>query len=625
MKTAWWAYWLLAAVAGAGAAELTFPRLEHEPGRAGIRVEGAPGDYEIQATTNLEFGWKGETNLVIGAEGYAETDVPFSGRSYLCFRAVGTQTPTGGVPQVRLSTSGAAFSPELGIDAGLLSAMHWAWSDGTTSTNHPEAEKPFGMAGAREQALFVDPAAALTSINLGFDGSDGGESTPLPHRAPQGVTSVQFDQPPTGLRYFAASYNLLTNMLDFRGAVQLEAVECFQASTLQHVVLTNLPSLKRVCLEDADLQELDLSGNPGLEDLRGALNGYTEIRVERGTGPAIWHWCTRDNPQITQSFQDVMTNFFALRELFIWRDNQSGHLSLVSTNLESLVASGNRYESFDLTGKDRMIHCDLADNRLTNAAIGGCVSLRELYLQGNRLGTEQIDGILAFLDESAPMVANVDLHQNAELPSGAGYAHCSNLIARGVAVSVDWPDTTDGATNAAGGADCITFVTDSRQPHMEIQTGNGTPTNLVWHWGDGRITRGVRLADHDFGAEGVWTNYVQVQPASCATYFGARIGAVYQGIRAVRGASNFPALSFLYLFQESLEELDLSGCANLVQLHLAGNPASTETCDQWFIDLDAAVVGSVSNADFFYPPVRSAASDAAWSNLVGKGYAMHPM
>ena len=38
--------------------------------------------------------------------------------------------------------------------------------------------------------------------------------------------------------------------------------------------MANLPSLKRVCFEDCDLQELDLSGDPNLEDVRAAINGY---------------------------------------------------------------------------------------------------------------------------------------------------------------------------------------------------------------------------------------------------------------------------------------------------------------------------------------------------------------
>jgi hypothetical protein len=44
------------------------------------------------------------------------------------------------------------------------------------------------------------------------------------------------------------------------------------------------------------------AGNPNLGDVRGALNAFTNIVVGQGTGPNLWHWCTRDNPQLTQRF-----------------------------------------------------------------------------------------------------------------------------------------------------------------------------------------------------------------------------------------------------------------------------------------------------------------------------------
>jgi hypothetical protein len=132
--------------------------------------------------------------------------------------------------------------------------------------------------------------------------------------------------------------------------------------------------------------------------------------------------------------------------------------------------------------------------------------------------------------------------------------------------------------------------------------------------------------NHNFGTAGRHTNYVQVLPASSVSYFGAQGGTTDQGISAVYGASNFPNLNYLFLFNESLIELSLAGCSQLTQLHLANNPVPIAVCDQWFIDLAQAVTGSVSNADFYYPASkRSNASDAAWSILVGKGFSMHPL
>ena len=595
-------------------------------GHAGVQLNVLPGDYTIWTTTNLNGTWTPATNLVVGAAGSTNAALPFLGRTHLYIRAQGFATPTGMPDTVRFRTLGSAFEPAIAIDAPLLESLLWSWSDHTCSSNQTEPSKDFGAAAERVQFLSVQPADALVAINLGFDSSDGGESTPLPHRPPQNVSAVVFPQPLPALRYFAASGNPLTNTLDFSRCPALEAVECYETFTLRHVVLTNLPALKRVCLEEADLQALDLSGNPALEDLRGALNAYTEIRVDRGTGPNIWHWCTRDNPQLTQSFQDIMTNFFALRELFIWNDNQSGHLSLVSTNLQYLQAADNAYTSADLSGKSTLLDCVLSGNRLTNLVLDGCTSLQILDAHANQLGTAALDAVLEFLDTSAPALYSVDLAQNAQIPSAAGYAHYSNLVGRGVSVYVDWPSMFDDRTNAPGGPDAITFVTTSAHPHLEIQLLNGSATNLLWHWGDGRIDRGTWTADRDFGSPGVRTNYVEVQPPAAVTFFGADQAYSGQGIRAVYNASNFPALNYLYLYQQDLEELSLAGCSALVQLHLAGNPVSTATCDQWFLDLDAAVTGTVENADFYFPAAApSAASAPARSNLAAKGYTLHPL
>lgn len=444
------------------------------------------------------------------------------------------------------------------------------------------------------------------------------------HRQGQNVSAVVFPRPLTQLRCWGASNNPNLTSLDFTGFSALEYIECYQTSNLRQVTVSNLPSLKRACFEDCDLQTLDLSGCPNLGDLRGALNSYTGITIGNGTGPNIWHWCTRDNPQITQRFADIMGNFTALRELYIWNDNQDGTLAVGSHVLTEVVAYNNRFTGANLGGQPHMWNCQLSNNRLAAIDLTGCAALGFLDLSHNQLDSAALDSVLATLDSDAPHLVSADLSDNAQPPGPAGLAHYANLTARGAGVLIDFPPANDGRLEAAGGANAITFVTNSRDPNMEIRLNNPAAT-VTWHFGDGTVITGSRIVRHDFGTAAEHTNYVEVDPPGAVTYFGARRDLTNQGIVQVLGAANFPNLDFLFLYQENVTTLSIAGCSALRQLHLAANPVSSAVCDQWFIDLDAAVTGPVTGADFFYPSAaRTSASDGAWASLVAKGFVMWP-
>ncbi|MCL4178806.1 MAG: hypothetical protein KJ072_13830 [Verrucomicrobia bacterium] len=588
---------------------------------ASLTLIAPPGDYLIQTSSSMLDSWRNETNVTVVNGNSVNLMLPIEGRSTLFIRAEAYWPPN----EVIFQTLGDSFEPEILCEGDGSPLVRWTWSDGTTSIDYPVAFKDFGSPAPRLEHLATYEPNVLTAINLGFDGADGGDLLPLNQRPPQNVGAVSFPYPLTRLKYWASSYNPITNTLDFTGFASLESIELFKCTPLQQVKVSNLQSLQRIVVEDCNLQELDLSGNPSLGDVRCAENAFTNIVLGGGTGPNIWHWCTRDNPQLTQQFQEVMTNFFSLREFWSWNNNQGGSLSFVSSNLNTVWAYENDYTSLDLTGHRNLQSVLMSDNSLTNILIGESPVLREFDAHDNQLTTGVLDSLLALLDTSAPRLTFVNLSQNSEPPSATGFAHYSNLVARGVVAFVDWPESNDGRLNVPGGPQAITFVTGSRHPHLEIRTQSGTPVNITWHWGDGTITRGALVADHDFGTAGVYTNYVEVSPPGAVTYFGAPRTAPGQGITAVYGAANFPSLNFLYLYQENVTELSLAGCANLRQLHLAANPVSEAVCDQWFIDLDAAVTGPVTAADFWYPAnKRTSASDAAWTSLVQKGFVMRP-
>ena len=273
---------------------------------------------------------------------------------------------------------------------------------------------------------------------MGFDASDGGEATPLNPFAPQNITAVIFPTPLIGLRYWASSYAPITNTLDFSGFTSLEAIECFHCTNLPHVVVNNLPSLRRLCLEECPLQELNISGNPNLEDVRGAVSGYTNVVVGGGTGPKIWHWCTRFNEQLRQNLTEVMTNFYSLQELWIWNDHQTDALTVVSTNLTDVEFQNNYYEFADFNHQTNLNSCLAENNSLTNLVLTGCARLQYLDASQNQFSTEALDGILATLN-TVPAIQYVNLANNPAKPSPAGYSNYTNLLNRGVEIYVDPP------------------------------------------------------------------------------------------------------------------------------------------------------------------------------------------
>jgi hypothetical protein len=350
---------------------------------------------------------------------------------------------------VQFQTLGSSFSPAAYCSTTPRTFL-WNWSDGTTSTDNPVGSIDFGFSGDRTQYLTIDPPGAVTNINIGYDASDWGDSNNIILRPAQNVGAVYFLQPLTNLQFWGSSYSPITNTLDFSGFTALQDIECWHCGPLQHVVVANLPSLRRVCFEACDLQELDVTGDPNLEEIRAALNSFDEVRIGGGTGPKVWHFCVRENLMIKQDFQEIMTNFYSLREPWYWDTGQSGALKFVSTNLTDVEVFDNRYEVADFSGQSNMTICLVYNNNLTNLIIDGCTALQDFEAENNNLPGEVLDSILAALDTSCPAISFVDLSQNPGIPSAAGYIHYVNLTNRGVTVNADWPAYTGPVLGMVG-------------------------------------------------------------------------------------------------------------------------------------------------------------------------------
>jgi hypothetical protein len=302
-------------------------------------VEASPGSYLLESSPNLLL-WSDLATVDIGASCEAQVRCELTEGESLFLRAIRQEA----WDCVSIGTQGAAFSPRIECSGSESPVIRWAFDGGTTSSAYPEATIDYGTAAARTHVLTVRPPARLTELNLGYDGGDGG-TAPVDYIAPQDVTSISFPHPIETLRVFCASNNTALTSLDLSAQSGLEIVECYCTSNLRNVKVAGLANVRRLCFEDCDLDALDISGCPALEDLRGAVNSYTRIDVGGGTGPNIWHWCTRDNPQLQQEFCDFMGSFTSMRELYIWNDNQHGVFKIGSHVLTELLAAQNHYTS----------------------------------------------------------------------------------------------------------------------------------------------------------------------------------------------------------------------------------------------------------------------------------------
>ena len=351
------------------------------------------------------------------------------------------QVPLMSSGYVIFTTEGGSFSPVITVSGN--PSILWTWADGTTSSS-TAPQKNYGTPARRINKLKVTPWSALQRINIGYDGGDDGSNL-IEHVPDQQVSSVRgLHLVAPYLAQWCSSYNRITS-LDFCNFKNLETIECYLSQQLRSVALKNTPKLRRACFEDCNLQSLDVSGSPNLEDLRGALNNYPTINFGN-IGAHVWHICVRDNPQLTnRSIFADLANFPNLSELLIWNDNQTGVLRIPathSTNRVYIAADGNQYTSLDLSGALTNIYShavvNLQDNQLSAVTIDGCCQINELNLMNNQLSAATLDTLLTTLDalgKSSDHIGEgerllVDLRGNA-VPGDTGCDHARNLVDKG--------------------------------------------------------------------------------------------------------------------------------------------------------------------------------------------------
>ncbi len=339
------------------------------------------------------------------------------------------QTPGANVTFI---TTGSSFSPIITVTGN--PKIQWIFGDGSTSDSASPTVN-FGSNEIRANTLVVTPWSAVTKINIGYDGSDGGV-TPGPNTIEnleqQNLIAVAgLENVAPYLQVWASSYNPITD-LNFSDFTALHTIECYYCTSLTTIKLQNVPSLTRLCLESCKISYLDLSEAPHLADLRGACQETSTYTVNFGnTGAYVWHICTRDNPQMASTLPS--SQFPLLKEYFVWNSNQSGTLYINSTNLEKVEASFNHYNAANFSGcfpsrRDGTVN--ICNNNLTSLDISNDPGLINLDISNNLLNQTAVDGILQTLDSYNTIGEYLDLTGNAA-PSATGIEYINNLTARG--------------------------------------------------------------------------------------------------------------------------------------------------------------------------------------------------
>lgn len=322
---------------------------------------------------------------------------------------------------INIQSNGATFAPVIEVTGDPL--VEWIFDDLTTSSSLTPV-KDYGSRESRRNFLRVTPWSALVGINVGYDAADGGYGNfaMIPHQNVLKLNNLQLAE---NLEYLCANYSLLTE-LDLRGLDALRFVELFRARSLSRIHLDNHPVLERLCVEDCDLDSLDLSGCPGLKDLRAAMNEYKFINWG-SIGQLLWHICIRDNPQMEVNLPDL-TQFPVLWELLIWNTNQKGAFVCSNPRVREITAYANHYTSADLTGCTNLKTLDLSENPLNLLNLGSAAQLANIKLRNCGLSPDQVDNVLKTLDEAGRLNGYLDLSGNASasFPARTHYFNLKN-------------------------------------------------------------------------------------------------------------------------------------------------------------------------------------------------------
>jgi uncharacterized protein YjdB len=373
---------------------------------------------------------------------------------------------------INIQSNGSQFSPVIEVVG--TPEIRWIFDDSTTSTSNTPV-KNYGSLGSRHNFLKVTPWSALIGINVGYDAGDSGYGgfAMVPNQNVSGFHNLSLAK--SSLQYICASYNPLTE-LDLRGFTALKFIELLYCQNMAKIRLGTHPVLERLCVEDNNLDSLNISGCPALKDLRSALNNYTTINWG-STGLSIWHICIRDNPKMKVNIPPL-TQFPLLKELLNWNSNQTGAFVCHSSVLEIIESYGNRYTSADLSGCTALKEFAFSGNQLASINLGTANNLTYVQLKDCGLIKSQTDYVLNTLDGAGKLNGNLDLSGNM-VPSADGLVHYNSLKGKGWTVILPVPVATITVTGA-GGISAITTDNGTLQLSASVLPATAGNKTVTW-------------------------------------------------------------------------------------------------------------------------------------------------
>ena len=378
-------------------------------------------------------------------------------------------------------TTGSSFSPVLTLRAD--AEVTWTWADSTTS-NSPGPVKEYGSNALRANRVKVTPWSAVRRINIGYDAGDDG-SPDIELVADQKVSSVEnLHLVAPYLKEWCSSYNDITE-LDFSNFIELETIECFLSTTLEEVNLTNTNKLKRACFDFNNLQTLDLSDSPHLQDLRASDNSFTAVTLPDKTD-SLWHLCIHHIDFSNRHFFNDMSRYPNIAELLIDNNNQQGELVIPKSNPNRHIeirAYGNEYTSIDFRGAFKNEYLwgivDLDHNELSEVNIAGCVQIKVLDLSYNKLTSTGIDDVLRQMDElgTDPQNGTIDLRNN-QPPTDEGWIYKTNLENKGWTVYTDVYVPVESISISGGNT--ISTINGILQLQADVLPTDATTKTVNW-------------------------------------------------------------------------------------------------------------------------------------------------